>query len=173
MQAWDTRHELDQGRLVILGADGTVRWLDLPGDDYPAGAILLADGRILCNGANEASPPTTLRWTEGDGEWQPVRIVGRLLREAEENGVSSAEPLAGRKGVLLKTWARGGVLLPATWHEGTLTAAGRPVASTGWLSGAPLADGRSVVMARVDDAAPQFCVDLVEVRWVDGTPQSA
>ena len=171
VQAWDTRHELDQGRLVLLGADGTARWLDLPGDDYPAGAILLADGGILCNGANEASPATTLRWTDGDGEWQSVHTVGRLLRQAEENGINGAEPLAGRKGVLLKTWARGGVLLPATWQEGTLTAAGRPVASTGWLSGAPLEGGRSVVMARVDDSAPQFCVDLIEVRWVDGRPQ--
>ena len=172
VQAWDTRHELDQGRLVLLGADGTARWLDLPADHHPSGAVLLADGALLCCSTDEKRAHfTELVWSRGDGEWQPVRIVGRLLREAAENGVSSAGPLAGRTGVLLKTWARGGVLLPATWHEGTLTAAGRPVASTGWLSGEPLEGGRSVVMARDDDAACGLSVDLVEVRWVDGMPQ--
>jgi hypothetical protein len=172
VQARDIRRKLDEGRLVLLGADGTARWLDLPADHHPSGAVLLADGSLLCCSTDEKQAHfTELVWSRGDGEWQPVHTVGGLLRMAKENSINGAEPLAARKGVLLKTWARGGVLLPATWHAGTLTATGRPVDTTGWLSGEPLEGGRSVLMARRDEAAPQLCVDLVQVRWVDGRPQ--
>ncbi len=172
---WDPPSELGwteraaYGTLVLLAEDGSARRLELPGEDYADGAVLLADGSILCNSANEeAFPVTTLLWTDGDAGWERVHAVGRPLREP---GIVGLAPMAGRKTVLVKTWARGGVLLPATWRQGTLTAAGKPAESLGWLSGELLADGRSVVMARVDESARELTVDLVEVHWVDGTPQ--
>jgi hypothetical protein len=175
VHVWDPRFQLGwteraaYGTLVLLAEDGSARRLELPGEDYADGAVLLADGSILCNSANEeAFPATTLLWTDGDAEWERVRAVGRPLGEP---GIVGLAPMAGRKTVLVKTWARGGVLLPATWRQGTLTAAGKPAESHGWLSGELLADGRSVVMARVDESARELTVDLVEVHWVGGTPQ--
>ena len=60
--------------------------------------VLLADGSILCNSANEKRlPVTTLVWTDGDGEWQPVHTVGRLLREAEEKASTAPSRSPGAR----------------------------------------------------------------------------
>lgn len=168
---WNRRVLWDEGRLALLAEDGTATWLDLPEKHHSTGAALLADGSILCASTlDELEFDCELLWSDGHRPWQRVQVAGRLLRKAEENGIDGLEPMAGRRTVLVKTWAWGGALLPAVWSNGTLKASGKPV-KTDWLSGAPLSDGRSVVMACVDESEPELTVDLVEVRWVDGTPQ--
>lgn len=168
---WDRRVELDEGRLVLLAEDGSARLLALPEKQHPTGAVILADGSVVCCSTHDADfHPTELLWSDGDGDWQPVRTAGRLLKKAAQDGIASLEPMAGRRSVLVMTWARGGAILPATWDEGTLTASGTPVRSD-WLSGAPLGSEDTVLMARAYDREKRLAVDLVEVRWVDGKAQ--
>lgn len=168
LHVWDRRVELDEGYLVLLEADGSARRLELPENQHPTGGVLLAGGSVLCcSTADEDFHPTELLWTDGIGALQSVRTVGRLLEKAEQGGIVALEPMPSRKTVLVKTWALGEAILPATWREGTLTASGRPV-RTGWLSGAPLASDGTVLMARDYVRENRLAVDLIEVHWADG-----
>lgn len=171
VRVWDRRVGLDEGTLVLLAEDGTARRLDLPEKQRLEAAVLLADGSVVCSTAdNESAHPTQLQWSDGNGDWQPVHITGHLLKAAEQNGIVSLEPMAGRRAVLLKTWAWGGAVLPATWDGGTLTASGKPV-RTGWLSGAPLASKDTVLMAQAYARQDRLAVDLVRVQWAGGEVQ--
>ena len=171
LRVWDRRAGPDEGSLVLLAEDGTARRLDLPGTQRLEYAVMLADGSLLCSVAQGEYPhPTRLLWSDGSGDWQPVRITGNLLNTAQHNAIVGLEPMAGRRAVLLKTWAWGGAMLPAKWDAGTLTASGAPV-RTDWLSGAPLPSTDSVLMARAHARDERLAVDLVQVRWLDGAVQ--
>jgi hypothetical protein len=170
---WDPRFELGwteraaYGTLVLLAEDGSARRLVLPGEDYADGAVLLADGSILCNSANEeAFPATTLLWTDGDAEWERVRAVGRPLREP---GIVGLAPMAGRRSVAVMTW-EGALVLPAAWHRATLTVSGDPFHADPPFA-MPLSTGKAVLLPLIDELEDRLSVDLVEVRWTDGRPR--
>jgi hypothetical protein len=171
VHVWDRRVELDEGGLILLDADGSARQLELPESQHPTGGVLLADGSVLCCSTDDDSfCPSELLWSDGFSALESVRTLGRLLGQAERDGIVALEPMPGRKAVLVKTWALGGAILPATWREGTLTVSGKPV-KTDWLSGAPLTSEDTVLVARDYVRENRLAVDLVEVRWVDGEVQ--